>query len=86
MIELALDGRLQPDALDCADLAGRALEALAVGCRILILEPCPAFPAIVERAAGALVLPTRPPALDLARPGAVRHLRGWLDGELPLHR
>ncbi len=77
----ALEGQIQPDALDCSDQAGRALEALAVGCRILVLLPCPAFPAVVERAAGALVLPSRPPALDLGQPGAARHLLGWLHGK-----
>ena len=80
MIDLALDGRHQPDALDCSDQAGRALEALSVGCRILVLLPCPALPAIMERAAGALVLQVRPPALDLARPGAAWHLPAWLRG------
>lgn len=66
------------DALDCADQPGRALEALAAGCRLLILHPCPAFPAVVERAAGATILPARPPALDLAARGAARHLAAWL--------
>ncbi len=82
MITGALQGRTQPDAIDCADLAGRALEALAVGCRILVLHPCPARPAIIARAAlypGARLLPARPPALDLAAPGAARHLASWLD-------
>lgn len=74
-------GEGQPDALDCSDQAGRALEALAVGCRILVLLPCPAFPTIVERASGALILPARPAALDLARPGATRLLVSWLTQE-----
>ncbi len=78
MIDMALDTRQEPDALDCSDQAGRALEALAMGCRILVLLPCPAFPAIVERAADALVLPARPPALDLDDPGAGRRLDAWL--------
>lgn len=81
MIDGALQGRTQPDAIDCADLAGRALEALAVGCRILVLHPCPARPAIIARAAfypGATLLSGRPPALDLAIPAATRHLAAWL--------
>ena len=77
-VAAALEGRNEPDALDCADLPGRALEALAIGCRIVVLHRGPAFPAIVERAAGALVLPVRPPALDLARHGASRALTRWL--------
>ncbi len=78
MIGMALDGRHQPDALDCSDQAGRALEALAMGCRIVVLLPCPALPAIIERAAGALVLSARPAALDLGQPGAARGLEAWL--------
>lgn len=78
MITAALQGRNEPDALDCADLAGRALEALAVGCRILVLHPCPAFAAVVERAGGAQILSARPPALDLGQRGAARHLPDWL--------
>ncbi len=83
MIQLALENRHEPDALDCSDQAGRALEALAAGCRILVLLPCPAFPAIVERAADALVLPARPPALDLDDPGAERRLLAWLSADGP---
>ncbi len=83
MVDLALQGRHEPDALDCSDQAGRALEALAVGCRIVVLLPCPAFAAVVERAAGALVLPARPPALDLGEPAAARRLMGWLSGTAP---
>ena len=66
------------DALDCADQPGRALEALAAGCRIVILHPCPAFPSVAARARGALVLATRPPSLDLGQRGAARHLHAWL--------
>ena len=67
-----------PDALDCGDQAGRALEALHMGCGIIVLDPCPSFAAVVERAGHALVLPARPPALDLGRAGALRHLGTWL--------
>lgn len=82
MIEAALEGRSPtPDALDCSDLAGRALEALHLGCRIIVLHPCPAYPAILERANGALILPQRPPALDLDHPGALRRLEAWLQGD-----
>lgn len=66
------------DALDCADQPGRALEALAAGCRIVILHPCPALPSVAARAHGALILSARPPSLDLAHPGAARRLHAWL--------
>lgn len=68
------------DALDCADAPGRALEALAVGCRLLVLLPCPAWDSVAERAAttGAALLPERPASLDLAASGAQRHVAAWL--------
>ena len=66
------------DALDCADQPGRALEALAAGCRIVVLLPCPAFPDVAARAQGALVLSARPPSLDLGQRGAARHIHAWL--------
>ncbi len=69
------------DLLDCGDAAGRAVEALRLGQRGLILSGgCPQRPAVLERAAplGAIVLPSRPPALDLAEPGARRRLDSWL--------
>jgi hypothetical protein len=71
----------QPDALDCGDQPGRALEALAAGCRVIILDRCPALPAIRARAAGALVLEDRPPALDLAETGSSRRIGAWLQGD-----
>ncbi len=70
-----------PDVLDCADAPGRAVEALRAGCLRLVLDPAvPAFADVAARAAalGATVLPTRPLALDLARPGARRQLDAWL--------
>ncbi len=68
------------DALDCADAPGRALEALAIGCRIIVLEPCPAWPSVADRAAraGATLLQARPKSLDLATQGAHRHVAAWL--------
>jgi len=65
-----------PDALDCADAPGRALEALSLGCRIIVLRHGPAFADIAGRAAaqGAILLAERPPALDLGDRGALRHL------------
>jgi hypothetical protein len=72
-----------PDILDCADAPGRAMEALRAGCRLIVLDPAvPAFALVTARAAaiGALVLPARPPALNLGEPGALRRLDAWLAG------
>ena len=74
------------DALCCGDAPGRALAALRAGCRIVVLDgAAPAFPAVAEaaRAAGATLLPARPPALDLRtldlrRDAARAHFRRWL--------
>jgi hypothetical protein len=69
------------DILDCADAPGRALAAIRIGQRILILAPSvPAFPAVAAIAAarGLILLAERPPALDLAAPGAARRLPAWL--------
>ena len=69
------------DVLDCADAPGQAMAALRVGQRRLVLDPaCPAFPAVAAAAEslGAMVLRHRPPALDLAAPGAARRLADWL--------
>lgn len=60
------------DILDCGDAPGRALEALRLGQRVLVFDGAePVRRALVERARplGATILPTRPPALDLARLG-----------------
>ena len=80
---MALGAGTNPDILDCADAPGRAMEALRVGCRLLVLDPAvPAWPLVESRAAvlGAVLLIERPPALDLARRGAARHLQAWLEG------
>ena len=80
IVDAALGGRPGWDALDCGDLAGRALEALAAGCGIVVLGPCPGFAAVQERAGRALVLGGRPESLDLGVRGAERLLGGWLGG------
>ena len=72
------------DVLDCAESPGQAMAALRVGQRLLVLDPaCPAYTAVAAAAAtlGAVVLPARPPALDLAAPGAGRRLAAWLKGD-----
>lgn len=70
-----------PDILDCLDQTGRAIEALRHGLRRIILLPgAPAREDVAARAAalGAALLDARPPALDLAQPGAARRLAAWL--------
>jgi hypothetical protein len=68
--------------LDCGDAAGRALEALRLGLRGIVLHPQPSSTTVAEIAAaqGAVVLHQPPPALDLAEPGALRRLQAWLGG------
>lgn len=69
-----------PALLDCADAPGRAWEGLRLGLRSIILAPCPGWDQLAEYAAaqGATLLAAAPPALDLAAPGAHRHLAAWL--------
>ena len=70
-----------PDVLDCLDQTGRAIEALRHGLRRLVLLPgAPARDDVAARAEslGAVLLDARPPALDLAQPGAARRLGSWL--------
>lgn len=72
------------DILDCADAPGLAMAALRIGQIRLILWPsCPAFAAVQAAAAslGAIVLPTRPDALDLARRGSTAKLITYLRNE-----
>ena len=74
---------LLDDVLDCADASGQALASLRIGQHIIVLAAeAPGWSAVAAIAAqrGAAVLATRPPALDLARPGVARQLAGWLRG------
>ena len=69
------------DCLDCGAAAGRAMEALRLGARHMILSrDCPQFEAVLARAAalGATLDAGRPAALDLAAPNADRCLALWL--------
>ena len=72
-----------PALLDCADSPGRALEALRMGLKGIVLD-CEAalFAAVADpaRMHGALLLSRAPPALDLASRGAARRLPAWLAG------
>ena len=72
-----------PDILDCGDASGYAIAALRVGQPALVLSSAaPGRGAVAAIAAemDAVVLQMRPPALDLARRGAERHLADWLRG------
>jgi hypothetical protein len=84
VVASAPPGLVVQDMLDCADAQGRAHQALTAGCRTIIveLEDGPILAALQDIAAGmgATILRARPPALDLAMPGAARHLRTWLAG------
>jgi len=73
-------GQDTPNVLDCGDAPGRVLEGLSVGCRIIVLRPCPAFDGLRLRLSteGAVLLPAPPISLDLAQRGAARHLTVWL--------
>lgn len=69
------------DALDCADAPGRALEALSVGCGIVILSArADVFRqvAAIAAASDATLWADRPQALDMAVRGAARRLPQWL--------
>jgi hypothetical protein len=71
----------QPAFLDCADAPGRAVEALRLGLRGVILTCEPElFGAVagIAQAQGAVLLATAPPALDLASRNAERRLAAWL--------
>lgn len=73
-------GASAPDVLDCADAPGRALEALSLRCRLIVLQPGPAWPDVAGRAesCGARLLAAAPPALDMGRRGEDRRLAAWL--------
>jgi hypothetical protein len=67
--------------LDCGDAPGRAVEALRLGLPGVVLQcETEIFAAVagIAAAQGAVLLAVPPPALDLAAPGAVRRLAGWL--------
>jgi hypothetical protein len=70
-----------PAFLDCADAPGRAVEALRLGLRGIILNCEPGlFGAVTQiaQAQDATVLAAAPPALDLALRGSERQLDAWL--------
>lgn len=70
-----------PHILDCAADGAAALAALRLGQRLLVLDgPLAALVAQAASAQGAVILPARPPVLDLAEPGAPRRLDAWAKG------
>lgn len=72
-----------PTLLDCADAAGRAVEAMRIGLRGIVLEGAtPAFArgALIAAELGVRLLDKPPPALDLAGRNASRRLAEWLGG------
>jgi hypothetical protein len=81
LAEAANPGLAIADILDCGQAPGRAMEALQLGQQRLVLHAkARIWQDIAARAAcqGAIVLAQAPPSLDLARPGAARHLASWL--------
>ncbi len=78
---------VRADILDCADAPGRALEALRLGQKVVVLDgDSVGFADVAERAAvlGASVLPVRPPAFDpgIAHGRATPRLRQALAAHL----
>ena len=72
------DAARLPDILDCIDAPGRAVEALRLGQRMLILDQsCALYDDVFGRAAsmGAVVLAVRPVSFDVGRG---LDLAGWL--------
>lgn len=81
LARLEFPGLVSADVLDCADAAGRAMEAIRIGQTCLILSPAaPGFAAVsaIADARRLCLLRERPPALDMAERGAVRRLDAWL--------
>lgn len=77
------DGSIN-ELLDCDVAAGRAMEALRLGQKALILQlSCPQRDAVMGRAAavGASLHPGRPSALDLGVRSSDRRLGAWLLGD-----
>jgi hypothetical protein len=69
------------DFLDCANASGQALAALRTGLRHLILTAnAPGRERVAEIVSDqeGILLANRPPALDVARPGAGRRLHEWV--------
>ena len=77
----AAPGLVAADILDCADATGRALAALRIGQRAIVLWPdAPGRDSALSaaRRLGAEVLAAAPPALDMADADAGVRLPAWL--------
>lgn len=77
----AAPGLVAADILDCADATGRALAALRIGQRAIVLWPdAPGRDSALAaaRSLGADVLAAPPPALDMAAADAAVRLPAWL--------
>ena len=71
-----------PALLDCGAAPGRAVEALALGLRGIVLAPCPTWAevAALARQNQALLLAAPPEALDLGQKQRESALIAWLSG------
>lgn len=77
----AAPGLVAADILDCADATGRALAALRIGQRAIVLWPdAPGRDSALSaaRGLGAQVLAAAPDALDMADADAGARLPAWL--------
>ena len=78
---IAAPGAEFQDLLDCGGAAGRTLEALRAGQKLLVLRAAPVVWAdLAGRAAGlgATLFANAPKSLDMADRQARRHLGAWL--------
>ena len=71
-----------PAVLDCGASPGRAVEALELGLRGLVLAPCVVWAEVAALAAQkqAMLLPTPPEALDMGQKPTQTRLMAWLGG------
>ena len=71
-----------PALLDCGASPGRAVEALELGLRGIVLSPCAAWAEVAAIAAQrqAVLLPAPPAALNLGQKRNERQLVAWLGG------
>lgn len=75
-------GHTGPALLDCGAAPGRAVEALTLGVRGIVLQFCPVWDEIAAMALlrHALLRPIAPDALDLGQKRNERRLVAWLGG------
>lgn len=75
-------GHKGPAFLDCGASPGRAVEALTLGLRFIVLSPCAAWAEVetLARQSRAMLLPTAPKSLDLGQKQTEDRLTTWLGG------